>query len=110
MRWLGGVPVERTVSRDRVAETIGAFDSAEQLILAVAPEGTRKPVKDWKTGFYHVAHGAGVPIVPVAFDYAKKTVILMEAFTPTGDAEGDIAKLRGLYSGVTARHPENFVP
>ena len=110
LRWLGGIPVDRSVSRDRVSEMVEVFGDHERLVVGVTPEGTRKRVTEWKTGFYHVACGAGVPIVPVAFDYAKKTVMLMEAFNPTGDVEGDIAKLRRLYSGVTARHPENFVP
>ena len=109
MRWLGGVAVERSVSSDRVADTIAAFDSADQLILAVAPEGTRKPVKDWKTGFYHVAHGAHVPIVPVAFDYGRKIVRLYPAFWTTGDADGDIRLIKSQYAGVVARNPDNFL-
>jgi len=109
MRWLGGVAVERSVSRDRVADTIAAFDSADQLILAVAPEGTRKPVKDWKTGFYHVAHGAHVPIVPVAFDYGRKIVRLYPPFWTTGDADGDIRLIKSQYAGVVARNPDNFL-
>jgi 1-acyl-sn-glycerol-3-phosphate acyltransferase len=109
MRWLGGVAVERSVSRDRVADTIAAFDSADQLILAVAPEGTRKPVKDWKTGFYHVAHGAHVPIVPVAFDYGRKIIRLYPPFWTTGDADGDIRLIKSQYAGVVARNPDNFL-
>jgi 1-acyl-sn-glycerol-3-phosphate acyltransferase len=65
-------------------------------------------VTEWKTGFYHVAAGAEVPIVPVAFDYGKKAVIIGPAFFPTGNAQVDIAKLRGFYAGVTAKRPENF--
>lgn len=109
MRWLGGIAVERSVRRDRVADTIGAFDSAGRLILAVAPEGTRKPVSDWKTGFYHVAHGAHVPIVPVAFDYKKKIVRLYPPFWTTGDVDADIRHLKAQYAGVIARNPENFL-
>jgi 1-acyl-sn-glycerol-3-phosphate acyltransferase len=108
MRWLGGIPVERSVSRDRVADTIAAFNSADKLILAVAPEGTRKRVKDWKTGFYHVAHGAHVPIIPVAFDYGTHTVRLGAPFFTSGDAAGDIQKLKERYRGVVAKNPENF--
>ncbi len=110
LRWLGGIPVDRSVSRDRVSEMVEVFGDHEHLVVGVTPEGTRKRVTEWKTGFYHVARGADVPIVPVAFDYARNTVMLMEAFTPTGDTEADITKLRALYSHVTARHPENFVP
>jgi 1-acyl-sn-glycerol-3-phosphate acyltransferase len=108
MRWLGGIPVERSVSRDRVAETIGAFNSADKLILAVAPEGTRKLVKEWKTGFYHVAHGAHVPIVPVAFDYGANTIRLNPPFWTTGDAAQDMQSLKDFYRGVGAKNPENF--
>jgi 1-acyl-sn-glycerol-3-phosphate acyltransferase len=108
MRWLGGIPVERSVSRDRVADTIAAFAEREQLILVVAPEGTRKWVPEWKTGFYHVADGARVPIVPVAFDFGRKTVAILLPFRTTGDSDADIAAIKQLYRGFVARHPENF--
>lgn len=108
MRWLGGIPVQRAERRDRVAESVGAFRSNEKLILAIAPEGTRKLVKQWKTGFYHVAHGAGVPIVPVAFDYGSKTVRLGAPFHTTGDIGVDMPELKKFFVGVVARHPGNF--
>ncbi len=108
MRWLGGIPVERSVRRDRVAESIEAFNAADRLILAVAPEGTRKRVAEWKTGFYHVAHGAHVPIVPVAFDYGRKAVRLFPALWTTGDADADIERIKESYRGVVAKNPDNF--
>lgn len=108
MRWLGGIPVERSVSQDRVGENVNAFNAADQLILAVAPEGTRKLVKEWKTGFYHVAEGAHVPIVPVAFDYGTKSIKLFAPFWTTGDKENDIRKLKEFYRNVVPRNPENF--
>ena len=80
MRWLGGIPVERSVSRDRVAESVAAFNSTDKLILVIAPEGTRKLVPRWKTGFYHVAHGARVPIVPIVFDFGRKTIGIRPPF------------------------------
>ncbi|MEO5903774.1 MAG: lysophospholipid acyltransferase family protein [Gemmatimonadaceae bacterium] len=108
MRWMGGIAVERTVRKDRVADTIAAFDSADKLILAVAPEGTRKRVAEWKTGFYHVAHGAHVPIVPVAFDYGRKVVRFYPPFWTTGDAGADMPRIKDLYRGVVARNSDNF--
>lgn len=108
MRWLGGLPVERSVSRDRVADTIAAFEAADKLILAVAPEGTRKRVTQWKTGFYHVAYGSHVPIVPVAFDYGTKTIRLDKPFWTTGDADADMSQIKEFYRGVVPRNPENF--
>lgn len=110
MRWLGGIPVDRTVSRDRVSETIAAFNASEKLILAVAPEGTRKRVAKWKSGFYHVAHGAGVPIVPVAFDYGSKTVRIGAPVVPTGNETEDMARLRGFYRNVVGKRPDQFQP
>jgi len=108
MRWLGGIAVDRSVSKDRVSATVAAFNARDRLVLGVAPEGTRKRVAKWKTGFYHVALGAGVPIVPVAFDYRRKAVVMGDPFYPTGNVEDDIAKLRQNFAGVTARRPENF--
>jgi len=108
MRWLGGIAVDRSISKDRVADAVAAFRASPKLVLAVAPEGTRKRVPEWKTGFYHVAHGANVPIVPVAFDYGRKTVRIGGAFHTTGDRDGDIARLKDFYRGVVARRPENF--
>lgn len=108
MRWLGGIPVERSVSRDRVSESITVFNASDELILAVAPEGTRKLVTQWKTGFYHVAIGARVPIVPVAFDYGRKVIRIGMLFRLSGDRNGDIATLKEFYRGVVARRPQNF--
>ena len=108
MRWLGGIPVERSVSRDRVSESVNAFNASEQLILAVAPEGTRKLVSGWKSGFYHVALGAGVPIVPVAFDYGQKVIRIGAPFLLTGESDSDIATLKEFYRGVIAKRPEKL--
>ena len=108
MRWLGGIPVERSVSKDRVHETVDAFDRSEQMILAVAPEGTRKLVKEWKTGFYYVADGAHVPIVPVAFDFGRKVVGIAPSVRTTGDREADMVGIKNFYRDVVARHPQNF--
>jgi 1-acyl-sn-glycerol-3-phosphate acyltransferase len=108
MRGLGGIPVERSVRRDRVGESVAAFNGSQQLILVVAPEGTRKRVTKWKSGFYHVADGARVPIVPVAFDYERKVVKIGPPLWTTGDRESDMARIISFYRGVVARHPENF--
>jgi len=108
MRWLGGIPVERSISRDRVSESVHAFESSDKLILIIAPEGTRKFVPEWKTGFYHVANNANVPIVPVVFDFEHKVVRLLTPFQTTGDADRDIGALQDLYRGIKGKHPENF--
>jgi len=108
MRWLGGIAVQRAERRDRVAESVAAFKSNDKLILAIAPEGTRKLVTKWKSGFYYVADGAGVPILPVAFDYGSKTVRFGVPFRTTGNIDVDLPELKKFFVGVVARHPENF--
>ena len=110
MKWLGGIPVDRAVKRDRVAESVAAFNASEKLILVIAPEGTRKYVSGWKTGFYHVARGAGVPIVPTVFDFRSKTIRFGSEFTPTSNADADIAHLRSLFETATGRIPAHYQP
>ena len=108
LRWLGGIPVDRSVSRDRVAEMVEIFRKHDRLVVGLTPEGTRKKVKAWKTGFYHVARGAGVPIVPVWFDYPGKTVGIGAPFYPTSDVTADIRYLQGLYHAEMGKRPEKF--
>ena len=72
------------------------------------PEGTRKKVADWKRGFYHVAIGAKVPIVPVALDFSTRRILIMPPFTPSGRMEQDLPLLKGLFHKGMARHPQNF--
>lgn len=107
-RWLGGTPVERNSSQGIVEQTIDLFRNQEQFLLGLSPEGTRKKVDRWKTGFYQIARGAGVPIIPVAFDYSKKMILIGEPLEPSGSAEKDFAKLRDFYSDVKGKVPQNF--
>jgi 1-acyl-sn-glycerol-3-phosphate acyltransferase len=103
MRWLGGIPVDRHRPEGFVAQLVARFAEREQLLLAMAPEGTRKPVQRWKTGFYRAAVESGVPIVPGYFDNARKRVGFGPVFVPSGDAEADIAALRGFYGRFKRR-------
>ena len=108
MRWLGGIPVVRTVHADRVKEHVAAFNAARQMILVLAPEGTRKFVPEWKTGFYYVAEGAKVPIVPVAFDFPRHVIRIHPPFRTTGDREKDFAFLKSLFRPEMGKHPANY--
>ena len=107
MRGLGGTPVDRSQSNAVVSGIIREFEHEERLVLVVAPEGTRRRVERWKTGFYHIARGAGVPIVPVAFDWAPRKIVIGDPFTPTGDVDGDVSVLQRFFAGVRGRNPEN---
>lgn len=108
LRWLGGEPIDRRVRADRVQQAIERFGSRQQFYLGIAPEGTRKRVDAWKTGFWHIAHGAGVPIIPVALDYAAREIRITPAFTTTDDEAADVAAIRARYRGTMARRPERF--
>jgi 1-acyl-sn-glycerol-3-phosphate acyltransferase len=77
--------------------------------IAITPEGTRKRVDRWRTGFYHIAHQAGVPVVLTAFDYPTRRVIFREPFTTTGDKDRDIAFMLDWFRRFKGRHPENGV-
>ncbi|TFG39802.1 MAG: acyltransferase [Candidatus Aminicenantes bacterium] len=103
MRWLGGIPVDRRVATGVVDQTVRLFATRDQLILALAPEGTRKSVGRWKTGFYFVAQEAGVPIVPIAFDYRQKRIRIGERFDLTGSLEDDLRALERFFFGAEGR-------
>jgi 1-acyl-sn-glycerol-3-phosphate acyltransferase len=107
-RWLGGTPVKRDSSEGIVQETVNLFKGQDQYLLGLSPEGTRKKVERWKTGFYHIARGAGIPIVPVAFDYSTKTILIGEPFWPSESLEMDFAALKNFYSSMEGKHQQNF--
>ncbi len=106
MRALGGVPIDRGASHGVVEQAVARFAGSERLILAVPPEGTRKKGAHWKSGFYHIARGAQVPIVLGYLDYGRKVAGLGPAFTPTGDLAADFAVFREFYSAIVAKFPD----
>ncbi len=97
LRWLGGIPVNRNASHRVVGECVRAFAAAPALMLALAPEGTRKGVSQWKSGFYRIAAQAGVPIMPVGFDYREHVVRLMPVFQPSGNLEQDLPLIQAQF-------------
>ena len=107
--WLGGIPVDRGTesASEIVDQVIKAFHENDHMILGIAPEGTRSRVKKWKTGFYRIALGAGVPIVPAYLDSATKTIGFGPAFKPGGDMEADLLMLKTFYAGKKAINPAN---
>ncbi len=107
MRAFGGIPVDRSKHSGLVDAMIDEFNQHEELILLIPPEGTRKYVKDWKTGFYRVATGAGVPIVLAFLNYSTKTAGLKAVFYPTGAYEKDVEAIKSYYQGIKGKFPEN---
>lgn len=104
-RWMGGAPLDRSKRENKVQAIAAIFDDHEEFRMAMAPEGTRKKVETWKTGFYFIAREAGVPIIPVAFDYGKKQAVINQPFYPSGAIEDDMPKLRAYYEGVIGKVP-----
>ncbi len=109
LHWLGGEPIERSAAHGTVGAAIDRFKAREQWVLGISPEGTRKRVDEWKTGFHRIAVGAGVPIVPVAVDYSRRVVDILQPVWPTADAAADIRGLRRLFHPGMARFPERYV-
>lgn len=108
LRWAGVVPIDRSKKGSVLQSSIEQFKTGKPLFLALAPEGTRSYTNNWKTGFYYLALGAGVPIIPVAMDYATKQIRFMKPFYPTGDIEADLPKIYQYYQGVVPKHPQNL--
>jgi 1-acyl-sn-glycerol-3-phosphate acyltransferase len=106
MRDMGGVPVDRKKGGNYVEAMIAEFARRDQFLLTIAPEGTRSQSGHWRTGFYHIALGAGVPMILGMMDYPKKLGGLGPAIMPTGDYAADMARLQTYYADVTPRHPE----
>ncbi len=99
MMWLGGIPVRRESSNNLVAASVQAIRDADgPLQLVVPPEGTRSKVRYWKTGFYYIATGAGVPIVLAYMDYERKLSGLGPVFHPSGDLQADMARIQAFYA------------
>jgi 1-acyl-sn-glycerol-3-phosphate acyltransferase len=103
LRFLGGTPVDRTTPHDVVSQVVSEFGRREQMIVALAPEGTRKRVERWRTGFYHIAHGAGVPVLPVILNWGAHALQIGEPFVTTGALDRDIAELQRRYVGISGR-------
>lgn len=103
-RWTGGVSLDRTPGQNKVEAIAEVFSKRDVFRLSLAPEGTRSEVKDWKTGYYYIAIAANVPIIPVAFDYKLKKVIIHPPFIPTKDIKADTQFLGSLFTGTHGKH------
>ncbi|CAN5344033.1 1-acyl-sn-glycerol-3-phosphate acyltransferase [soil metagenome] len=107
-RWVGGTPIDRSTKQNKVEAIIQIFNSKDVFRLAISPEGTRKKTERWKTGFYHVAREAQVPIIKVSFDYRLKEVKIAPPFWTTNNMEEDLKNILSFYDGVEGKVAENF--
>ncbi|MBB6340420.1 1-acyl-sn-glycerol-3-phosphate acyltransferase [Pseudomonas fluvialis] len=104
-RW-GGIPVRRHLKLNMVDQAIQGFRDNPEFMLILSPEGTRKKVERWKMGFYHIARGAGVPIVLAALDYAERRIVIGPAFQPTGDQAADLKAMLAFFRPYPPKKPE----
>lgn len=106
LKRLGGIPVNRSVQGNLVASMAGEFTRANRMILTIAPSGTRQKVRRWKTGFYHIAMQADVPIVCGFLDYKKRQGGIGPVFFPTGDMDSDLKDIQDFYTDKPGKYPE----
>ncbi len=105
-KWMGGAPLDRTSGQNKVEAIAQIFKENDEFRLAMSPEGTRKKVLIWKTGYYYIAMAASVPIICVAFDYSTKKVIINKPFYPTGNIDEDTIILRSFFKGIVGKKKE----
>jgi len=110
-RYCGGIPVDRSKATGLVDQMVQAVRESSRFILTIAPEGTRHRVQAWKRGFYHIAKGAGIPIVIAVVDGKHKTVRVGQVFQPTEDMEADMKTIQGFFKGVVGINPRRkYIP
>jgi 1-acyl-sn-glycerol-3-phosphate acyltransferase len=87
---------------------VEAIQLRAKIVVAIAPEGTRSKVARWRTGFYHIAYNAGIPIVPILVDYGRKTLTITDPFMPTGDLEADLPLIQARYQDIIGKNRDQF--
>lgn len=110
MRWLGGVPVDRRARHNAVQQVVDEFNRSDELYILITPEGTRSRAEYWKSGFYHMAREAQVPIILGLLDFKRKVGGLFDAIVPSGDIKADMDKMRAFYRDASGKYPELFGP
>jgi 1-acyl-sn-glycerol-3-phosphate acyltransferase len=103
---MGGIAIDRSKGGDYVGQVVAEFARRDRLALVIAPEGTRGAISKWRSGFYHIALGAGVPIVPAWVDHASMRGGLGPAIMPSGDFAADLNRIAGFYSSKLPGHPK----
>ncbi len=106
MRAAHGVPINRTLTKNAVEQVVDVFNKSDRMVLIIAPEGTRKKVDYWKTGFYYIALGAGIPILLAFADYKAKVAGYGPVIHPSGDIEADFEIIRAFFADKVGKYPE----
>ncbi len=104
MRWLGGVPVDRSASHGVVSDTVCAIERAARSVVAIAPQGTRARGARFKSGFLHIARGARVPVVLATLDYAARCVRFGPTFEPGDDVDADLQRVVAFFANAKGKN------
>jgi 1-acyl-sn-glycerol-3-phosphate acyltransferase len=104
VRWLGGIPVDRGKNNNLVEQAVELFSVHKDLLLLVPPEGTRKQVRYWKSGFYYIACGANVPIVLGFIDFKRKVAGFGDIYVPSGNFDADLIQIQAFYAGISGKN------
>lgn len=107
---LGGIPVDRKSSKGFIEQITERFKQADEMVLTIAPEGTRSKTKYWKSGFYRIAVAANVPICFAYVDYANKKLGFSQILRPTGDIDADMKIIAAFYKDIKGKQPKNQGP
>ncbi len=110
IRWLGGIATDRSSHSNIVDKIINIFNENEKFVLALAPEGTRHKVEYWKSGFYHIASGANIPILLAFIDFGTKTGGAGPLLYPSGDIKKDMVTIRNFYLNKKGKNDDQTSP
>jgi 1-acyl-sn-glycerol-3-phosphate acyltransferase len=114
MRWVGGIPIDRSSSRGVVGQMVHVFEQHKQndqlLWLGLAPEGTRSLTPGWRSGFYQLALGAQLPLALVKLDWGQRRFSVVDFYDLTGDVERDYAHMAHVFQGVKGFHEHQMGP
>jgi 1-acyl-sn-glycerol-3-phosphate acyltransferase len=110
MSWLGGIPVTRSGRHNMVQQVAARFEAASSLYVVIPPSATRSRAPRWKSGFYHIARAADVPIVCAFLDYRRKLAGIGPSIAPSGDVRADMEQIRRFYAPIQGKYPEQMTP
>lgn len=108
IRWLGGIPVNQSASNNIVSQIVQIFNEHDELILSLSPEGTRRKQLRWRTGFWHIAVQAGVPIQLVSLDYRRRVTMFGPIIEPSQNLDSDMERIQNHYKTISAKYPNQF--
>jgi len=108
LKLLGGIPVDRSNNKHLAQQLVNRFNDSDELVLVIAPEGTRKKVKRWKRGFHYIARAADIPIVFSFVDYKTRKMGIGDILYPTDDYKADLEIIKDFYRGMEGRNPGMF--